>query len=162
MDELREVKDEILFQDIQADIDEWNELTTRLGWLSRRRFEQELDAFNITVPQFMALRCIAENEAGCNMSELAEASNQVSATMTGIVDRLEDRGLVMRERDPRDRRAQRVALTPAGKALMQQIRRHKQAWIGQFLSTLSPEERRLMIQMARRYLEVIEQTVDLA
>jgi len=158
MDEMHEVQ----ANNLKGDVDSLEEITTRLGWVSRRRFEQELGAYHMTVPQFMALRCIENSPEGCNMSELAESSHQVSATMTGIIDRLEDRELVVRARDPRDRRSQRVLITPAGKTLMEQISLRKRQWIEQFLATLSPEERRMMITMARRYLEMIERTVHLA
>ncbi len=94
------------------------------------------------------------------MSELAESSHQVSATMTGIVDRLLDRGLVVRERDPNDRRTLRVGLTPAGKELLERVQQRKRAWMLQFLETLTPDERRLMIDMAQRYLAVLENSFN--
>jgi MarR family transcriptional regulator, organic hydroperoxide resistance regulator len=145
-------------QEIQLDNDaaDLEAITIRMGWVTRRRLERELEAYNLTVPQYIALRCILESSEGCNMSELAELSRQVSATMTGIIDRLAERGLVQRERDPHDRRSLRVVLTSEGKHLMQQIREHKRAWMRAFLATVNPEERRLMIDMAERYLKVIE------
>ena len=156
MEETRDLEQDI---SLDEDVGKMEDLSTRIGWVSRRRFEQELEKFNITVPQFMALRCMMGNDHGCNMSELAESSHQVSATMTGIIDRLEDRGLATRERDPHDRRAQRVVLTPAGKEMMEQIRMQKQAWVKQVLASLSPEERRWMISMSQRYLELVEKTL---
>lgn len=48
------------------------------------------------------------------MSELAELTNQSAGTLTGIVDRLIDDGLVQRVRDTEDRRVVQVALTEAG------------------------------------------------
>ncbi len=150
----------------------------QLSWVSHRRLEQELDAFHLTVPQYVALNCIkegtheratgvgapgsAERSEGCSMSELAESSHQVSATMTGIVDRLLDRGLVVRERDPNDRRTLRVGLTHAGTELLERVRQRKRAWMLQFLETLSPDERGLMIEMAQRYMAVLEKSFNAA
>jgi DNA-binding MarR family transcriptional regulator len=94
------------------------------------------------------------------MSQLAESSHQVSATMTGIVDRLVERGLVARERDPQDRRTLRVDLTLAGRELLEQVRYHKRTWLLQFLEELSPGERRTMIEMAGRYLAIVEKSYN--
>ena len=148
-------------QDLQLeqDVSVLEAVTIRLGWVSRRRLEQELSAYNLTVPQFIALRCIQESGSGCSMSELAESSYQVSATMTGIVDRLAEGGLVRRERVSRDRRTLRVVLTPPGVDLLQRISLAKRSWICQFLSDLTPQERLGMIGMAERYLALMEKTV---
>ncbi len=134
-------------------------LNLRLSWVSRRRLQQDLEAFGLTVPQFMAMRCIQDSQQGCSMSELAESSHQVGATMTGIVGRLVDRGLVNRTRDPHDRRTLIVALTPAGSQLMNEISWAKRSRNMEVLSSLSPEERRALIETTQRYLEVMETTV---
>lgn len=144
---------------LDEDILDLEQLILRLSWYSRRWFQQELDAFGLTVPQHAALRCVLEHGNSCTMSQLAESSLQVSATMTGIVDRLVDRGLVRRERDLRDRRTLRVEITAAGRQLMEQISATKRAWMAQFLAELSPEERRMMIAMGRHYLALLESSV---
>lgn len=146
-------------QQLEQDAAEIEALNMRLSWVSRRRMQIDLDAYGLTLPQYMAMRCMQENEQGCSMSDLAEASHQVSATMTGIIDRLADRGLVARNPDPRDRRALRVVLTPAGHELLQQVAATKRELTLKILSELSGEERRAMIDSTRRYLEVMEHTV---
>ena len=75
----------------------------------------------------MALVAIRHHDQGCKVSELAEAAQQVSATMTGIIHRLAERRLVIRQRDPGDRRAFRVSLTVAGEALLAEVERQQQA-----------------------------------
>jgi len=131
-------------------------LNLRLSWVGRRWLQHDLDAHHLTVPQYMTLRCIQDSTEGCSMSELAESSHQVSATMTGIVDRLADRGLVARTPHPRDRRTLRVVLTPAGQQLMAEIHAAKRTLTRQVLSSLLVEERQAMIQTTRRYLEMME------
>jgi MarR family transcriptional regulator, organic hydroperoxide resistance regulator len=133
------------------------EIHLRLSWFSRRQLEQELDEYALTMPQYIALHCIQEREKACSMSELAEASHQVSATMTGIIDRLEERGLVARERDTRDRRALHVSLTLAGAQLMERVRLQKREQVADFMATLSSAERHALLDMAQRYLAFIEQ-----
>lgn len=134
-------------------------ISVRLGWISRRWMEQELEVFNLTVPQYVAMRCIDRSDQGCTMTEIASATHQVLPTLTGIVDRLAARGLVRRERDPHDRRAQRVALTPEGRHQLEQIQERGRQWLRELLSGLGPAERRAMIAAGLQYLNGIESTV---
>jgi MarR family transcriptional regulator, organic hydroperoxide resistance regulator len=161
MNEIREdVKMKINAAALESDAEALEAFLFQLSWISHRRLEQELNAFHLTVPQYIALNCIRESEKGCSMSQLAHSSRQVSATMTGIVDRLLDRGLVVRERDLNDRRTLRVGLTPAGEALLDQVQVRKRAWLTQFLGTLSDEDRKQMIGMAARYLNFIQMSFN--
>jgi DNA-binding MarR family transcriptional regulator len=150
----------LLETELEQDACELERISARLGWLARRRMEQELDAFNLTPPQYVALRSMMDREQGCTMTELAEAAYQVSATMTGIIDRLVERGLVQRERAPRDRRSLSVRLTPAGWQLLSEISAVRQARVRQVLEELTPEERRGLVAMSRRYLEVVEKALQ--
>jgi MarR family transcriptional regulator, organic hydroperoxide resistance regulator len=56
-------------------------------------------------------------EDGLATSSIGERLQQVGGTLTGVLDRMEERGLVRRERDSRDRRIWRIWLTDAGKEL---------------------------------------------
>ncbi len=136
-------------------------VSLRLSWVMRRRLEQELAHFQLTMPQYMALRCVERSGGtGCSMTDLAAASHQVLPTMTGIVDRLAERGLVVRERDPRDRRALLVRMTDAGESLMEQVTERKLALSSRVLSRLSPEERGVVIGVLERYLAVFQSGLD--
>lgn len=64
-------------------------------------------------PQLICLRQLA-NHGPMQTSHLAEAVNLSSATVCGILDRLERRGLVVRERQSDDRRRVVVSLSAAG------------------------------------------------
>lgn len=139
--------------EFDKDLAALEEITVQIAWLSRRRLEHELDAFQLTVPQYITLCCIEESQQGCRMSDLAESSYQVTPTMTGIVDRLVERGLVRRERDESDRRSLLVRLTPAGVELLEQVKATKREWIRLFMAELPVEERQVMIRMAQRYLD---------
>jgi len=56
-------------------------------------------------------------EGGAPIGSLADVMQCHSSNVTGMVDRLENRGLVTRQSDPGDRRVKLVALTPTGQAL---------------------------------------------
>jgi DNA-binding MarR family transcriptional regulator len=61
--------------------------------------------------------CCLWKEDGLATSSIGERLQQVGGTLTGVLDRMEERGLVRRERDTRDRRIWRIWLTEAGKQL---------------------------------------------
>jgi DNA-binding MarR family transcriptional regulator len=74
-----------------------------------------------------------------------------------LVDRIERSGLIARERDPDDRRASRVALTPAGKRKLTAAIKTYDAEVAGILSgVLGPEEQRQMSDYVSRLLTSID------
>src|SRR6476620_7312479 len=81
--------------------------------LSTRRFMDIASEFELSPPQAMALRQLGP--AGPKpMSELALARRCDNSNVTGIVDRLEDRGLVERRPGEDDRRVKMLLITERG------------------------------------------------
>jgi DNA-binding MarR family transcriptional regulator len=58
-------------------------------------------------------------EDGLPTSSIGDKLQQVGGTLTGVLDRMEERGLVRRERDTRDRRIWRIWLTDSGRELQE-------------------------------------------
>lgn len=85
--------------------------------LMYRDFLERLEPYGLTPFHYLVLCCLWE-EDGLSTSGIADKLKQLGATLTGVVDRMEDRNLVYRERDPSDRRIVRVWLTEEGKQLM--------------------------------------------
>lgn len=75
-----------------------------------------LQEYGLTAPQIAALRAI-ERHAALGPSQLAEQLHVSAQTVAGIISRLEQRELITRERDERDRRAFRLTVTAEGKRL---------------------------------------------
>jgi DNA-binding MarR family transcriptional regulator len=84
--------------------------------LTYREFQGRLEPFGITPFHYLVLCCLWQEE-GLATSGIAEKIQQLGATLTGVLDRMEERGMVRRERDPQDRRIWRVWLTEEGKSL---------------------------------------------
>jgi DNA-binding MarR family transcriptional regulator len=80
-----------------------------------KRIERET---GLTVAQAWTVRAIAENEL-INISAIAQQMHLHVATVVGIVDRLEARGLARRCRSKKDRRVVNVELTEEGRALVE-------------------------------------------
>jgi DNA-binding MarR family transcriptional regulator len=140
---------------LQEDASALRHLTLRLGWETERYLTHAVSVFQLTLPQFMVMAALRHHRQGLTMSELAAATNQVAATMTGIVDRLVERNLVNRKRDPQDRRALRVSLTADGKSLLIQVEKKQTAELLPILSPVSPEDRREMVRLMQLYLEML-------
>ncbi|MGR3456034.1 MarR family winged helix-turn-helix transcriptional regulator [Pseudooceanicola sp.] len=92
-------------------------LIRRLHQLSTRVFSQQMRAagWDLTPIQFAALD-VLRARPGLDQAGLAEAIAKDRATIGGVVDRLEQKGLVARIVSPRDRRARVLTLTPEGEA----------------------------------------------
>lgn len=89
-----------------------------LAQLLSRRFQERLDPFGLTPFHWVVLCCLWE-EDGLATSSIGDKLQQVGGTLTGVLDRMEERSLIRRERDCRDRRVWRIWLTDAGKQLQE-------------------------------------------
>lgn len=87
----------------------------------------ELRAQDLTPPLAMTLRLLDEPRS---MRSLADAHHCDASNITGIVDRLEKRGLVERCADPTDRRVTVIRRSPAGDAMRARL-------VGAALGTLA-------------------------
>ena len=85
--------------------------------LMYRDFLERLEPYGLTPFHYLVLSCLWE-EDGLSTSGIADKLKQLGATLTGVVDRMEDRKLVYRERDPNDRRIVRIWLAEEGERLM--------------------------------------------
>jgi DNA-binding MarR family transcriptional regulator len=72
-----------------------------------------LQEYGLTAPQIAALRAI-ERHGALAPGQLADQLHVSAQTVAGIVSRLEQRELIARERDERDRRAFRLTIRPEG------------------------------------------------
>jgi MarR family transcriptional regulator, organic hydroperoxide resistance regulator len=84
-----------------------------------RHLDKSAAEFELSPPQALALLRLG---APLPMHDLAERLRCDASNITGIVDRLEGRGLVERQVDGADRRVKNLVLTPAGKTLLEQLK----------------------------------------
>lgn len=83
--------------------------------LARNRFERA-QPDGLRVPHFAVLNHLVRRGDGRAPHQLARAFELGRPAMTNTLQRLEERGFVRLDPDPRDARAKRVFLTPAGRA----------------------------------------------
>jgi DNA-binding MarR family transcriptional regulator len=83
---------------------------------------------------------VLEADGALPMSKLADALDVSVASLTGIVDRMEDRGLVARRREPTDRRVVLVHTTDAGVAVFQSMAAERRKTLEPLLDRMTDEE----------------------
>src|SRR3954469_7912103 len=88
-------------------------LIAQLFTSQRTRFLAIAGEFELAPAQLGALKAL-DPDAPVPMRDLAQALACDNSNVTGIIDRLEDRGLVERRAAPHDRRVKMLVVTPAG------------------------------------------------
>lgn len=78
--------------------------------------QQTVSSVGLTPPQYVVLTALADRDRR-PLKELAEVAHCAPATVTGIVDVLERKGLVARRPNPDDRRSLLVVLTERGRSI---------------------------------------------
>jgi len=112
-------------------------------------FEIRVAAFDITVPQFQVLRRLWQTD-GSLASEIARDVCAANSTMTGVLDRLENRGLIERRASAQDRRATEIWLTLAGQEMEAPLMAIIQVLDEKALAGFSANERdRFMLALKR-------------
>jgi DNA-binding MarR family transcriptional regulator len=97
-------------------------------------------AVELTMPQLKAL-LLVDSASGASHGEIARGLGVGLSTVTGIVDRLVEHGLVERYTDPDDRRMSRVRVTDIGSELLDGLWATRGERLGQALASLSQQER---------------------
>ena len=80
------------------------------------RSKRMAQTLGVTGPQRLVIRIVGQKPAQ-SASEIAQVLGMHPSTLTGVLARLEARGLIDREIDPDDRRRSRFTLTTAGKKI---------------------------------------------
>ena len=140
-----------------ATISTGTDLATRLRLAvvrTNRRLRQE--AGGELTPTLAAALGTISRHGPLTPSELAERERIQRPTATRLLARLEAPGWVARTPDPQDGRSALVAITPAGEALLDELRTRKDAYLARRLRTLSPHERATL----RRAAELLERLLD--
>ena len=105
-----------------------------------RRVRQTRPVGDLTVTQLSALTSLRLAGA-LTPRELAEVERVQPPTMTKIVGKLEERGLVRRTPHPTDGRQVILAATEGGEAVLDQFERARDEWLAHRLAELSEDDR---------------------
>jgi MarR family 2-MHQ and catechol resistance regulon transcriptional repressor len=110
---------------------------------------QHLKAFDLTPPQFGVLEALA-HLGPMKMCEIGSKLLMSGANVTGVVDRLEKKGLVRRVMDAEDRRMFLIHLTDEGSRVIAKIFPIHAGRIEVFTNALISKEKRLLTDLLKR------------
>lgn len=119
--------------------------------LVRRRLSAVLESEEVTLQQYNVLRILrGGGDAGVPTLAVAERMIEQTPGVTRLLDRLEAKGLIRRERCRRDRRQHLCWLTKAGAQLLERLEEPMMAAQDEALGVLGEPERRQLVKLLDR------------
>lgn len=97
--------------------------------------------FDITLPRFDLMAQLERVPQGLRMGELSKRMMVTGGNVTGITDQLVGEGLVVREDNPKDRRAYIVKLTPEGRRVFRRMAEAHEKWIVELFGGMTANDK---------------------
>jgi DNA-binding MarR family transcriptional regulator len=122
----------------------------------RKPVEEEAARLGLTRPQLSVMQVLFRSE-GMSLKELSRQVGLAHSTVSGIVDRLEKKGLITRQPDPDDRRLTRIMIPARLRRLGEEKISELQVYpLAEALKRATPAERRTICQGVVTLRRVIE------
>jgi len=122
---------------------------------SFKHIDRIAGALELSPGQFSLLTFLDANP-GVSQKAISGAFGVDTSTLSPVLAMLSGRGLVRRDRAPRDRRNYAIALTAEGKRLLDGMRAHIEAQEALMSDVLAPGERAALLEMLRRIAAALE------
>jgi DNA-binding MarR family transcriptional regulator len=130
-------------------------LINRVGAVARKRFASRLESLGLNVRMWGVLN-VLDAEGAITQHALGACVGIDPSSMVATLDELESKELVERRRNPRDRRAHSVWLTPKGRQTLKRGRELARQAQDDLLSSLNAQERRTLHEFLLRIAMSIE------
>jgi DNA-binding MarR family transcriptional regulator len=121
-------------------------LLGKLGWAIKGRVMHEFEDAGFSMYQYSVLAILARGSCEAQ-SIIADALSLDRSQLVGVLDDLEQRGLIERQRDSTDRRRQMVSLTGEGKRQLGKLRRTVEQIEASVLEPLDAKSRQALHQL---------------
>lgn len=118
----------------------WHAMETELGRLG----------YDLTFSQFVTMKKLGMSDGHISVGDLARSAELNPGAMTRLLDKLEEKGLIVRASDPTDRRALRIQLTDAGRDIYNQCSASSDRVRDRAFAGLSTSEREQLISTLER------------
>jgi DNA-binding MarR family transcriptional regulator len=130
-------------------------LLKRLGFAAKEQAMRAYEESGLS-PYHHAILVALDEDAHETQRSIADALGYDRGQLVGLLDELEERGLIERRRDPQDRRRQIVNTTPSGRKALDELRGIARRLEDDLLSPLDPTEQRrlheLLLRLAEQHL----------
>jgi MarR family transcriptional regulator, organic hydroperoxide resistance regulator len=150
------------FKPVKLEVDSILEATVYLYTESRRITKEVARRVELTGPQLTVLK-VLESVGDLSLSELSERIRAQNSTVTGIIDRMEREGLVVRARSTEDRRVVNIRLTDKGAKIAREIAVEPMEVFRSALESLSGAEMqellRILTKIAIRVQTIVKRDV---
>jgi DNA-binding MarR family transcriptional regulator len=115
--------------------------------------DAELANLEISSAQFIVIAALAQADTAKSASDLCKGISYDAGAMTRMIDRLETKGLIRRDRRPEDRRIVYLELTEEGTRAYPRMRAVSMGVVNRFLQGFSPAEARQLEGFLSRMLD---------
>ena len=111
--------------------------------------DTRLAEFGVTPGQYGIFNCLW-SQGSATPKEIAQTLRLENSTVSGMLDKLQKRGLVTRVLDPNDRRSIRVEASEAGKAIREDVLRTVDELNQAVLAPFTAQQRQQLLELLRR------------
>ncbi|MCJ7839872.1 MarR family transcriptional regulator [Lederbergia sp. NSJ-179] len=110
-----------------------------ISWIIKQKGRVILKDYSITPPQFVALQWLVE-KGDLTIGELSNKMFLACSTTTDLIDRMEKKELVIRVRDPKDRRVVRIHLLEKGEKIIEEVVQKRREYLQEVLTDFSEDD----------------------
>ena len=114
-------------------------------------FSAVLDSYGLTFTQYSALLVLSNSEhSGLSCSEIGDSMLSRFSDITRLMDRLQNKGYVIRTRDKKDRRTVRTKISDKGSSLIRKLEKPVKQWERKTLDTLNQDQKKTLLELVKR------------
>jgi len=124
-------------------------LLARLGLAFKTKALERIEAEGFEAHHYSVLAILGEG-ARETQATIADALDVDPSRLVALLDSLEERDLIARQRDPQDRRRHVVSITPAGRRQLQRLRAIAKQLEEEFFGSLSTAEREAFYEVLQK------------
>lgn len=142
-------------------VDDYTRIWRSLGTIYKLMYngmEKKFDEVGSNVLEYRILRILAESGKK-TMANLADLNFVTQAWITGMTDKMEEKGYVKRVRSSDDRRVIYVELTEKGKEFIEKMRKVHDEFLKSFLSFIPPDDTSKMADIVENFSKELEKRV---
>ena len=145
--------------DHKAEVRLWLRLLTCTTLIENEVRARLRTQFAATLPRFDLMAQLERMPDGLTLGELSRRMMVSNGNITGLVERLVGQGVVERVRNPEDRRAAFVRLTPAGRRAFAAMAEGHAAWIADLFAELSDGDRVQLMRLLGRMKQSVRKAM---